>query len=164
MGGVYAIPRASGVAKAGFAYRVRSLVYLRNRCAHLQRLWHHSVLDAGPTPNKVRHRAKWLVGQFGPRSVVDVIASMDDSSVRSEISDPVLPLMAEKYQRDARFWQGMVRPQSPPGPRSLNASEVTVSELDEPPAWVRHSAVAAIVWSSRAAIAGRRWPPRRVTA
>jgi len=43
-----------GVAKAGFAYRVKSLVYLRNRCAHHSRLWHHSVIDAGPTPNNVR--------------------------------------------------------------------------------------------------------------
>lgn len=35
-----------GVAKAGFAYRVKALVYLRNRCAHHSRLWHHSVIDA----------------------------------------------------------------------------------------------------------------------
>ncbi|MGC9535644.1 Abi family protein [Streptomyces sp. UG1] len=39
-----AVATSVGVARAGFAYRVRSLVYLRNRCAHHSRLWHHSVL------------------------------------------------------------------------------------------------------------------------
>lgn len=59
-----AVATSIGVAKAGFPYRVRALVYLRNRCAHHSRLWHHSVIDAGPTPNNVRVKAKKLAGQF----------------------------------------------------------------------------------------------------
>lgn len=55
-----AVASSIGAAKAGFAYRVRALVYLRNRCAHQARLWHHSVIDAGPTPNNVRCKAKRL--------------------------------------------------------------------------------------------------------
>jgi abortive infection bacteriophage resistance protein len=33
-----AVATSTGIAKAGFAYRVRALVYLRNRCAHHSRL------------------------------------------------------------------------------------------------------------------------------
>ncbi|QTI89247.1 Abi family protein [Streptomyces sp. AgN23] len=69
-----AVATSVGVAKAGFAYRVRPLVYLRNRCPHHSRLWHHSVLDAGPTPNNVRNKAKRLAGQFESRSVLDASA------------------------------------------------------------------------------------------
>lgn len=108
-----AVATSIGVAKAGFAYRVRSLVYLRNRCAHHSRIWHHSVLDAGPTPNNVRKKAKRLAGQFEPRSVLDVIASLDDLTARSGIADPVIPQLVEQHPRDSAFWEGLVRPQSP---------------------------------------------------
>lgn len=77
-----AVANSIGVAKSGFPNRVRALVYLRNRCAHHSRLWHHSVIDAGPTPNNVRVKAKKLAGQFEPRSVLDVVASLDDIAVR----------------------------------------------------------------------------------
>lgn len=107
-----AIATSVGIAKAGFSYRVRSLVYLRNRCAHHSRLWNHSVLDSGPTPNNVRNKAKRLAGQFEPRSVLDVIASLDDMAVRSKITDPVLPQIVESHRRSA-FWKGLVRPQNP---------------------------------------------------
>lgn len=100
-----------GVAKAGFAYRVKALVYLRNRCAHHSRLWHHSVIDAGPTPNNVRNRAKRLVGQFGPRSVLDVVASLDDMALRSKAGDPVLPSLADHHNRESEFWRGLTTPQ-----------------------------------------------------
>ncbi|MEU8621860.1 Abi family protein [Streptomyces sp. NPDC048623] len=108
-----AVATSVGVAKAGFAYRVRSLVYLRNRCAHHSRLWHHSVLDAGPTPNNVRNKAKRLAGQFEPRSVLDVIASLDDVAIRGKVADPVLPQVAKQHPRDCLFWEGLARPQSP---------------------------------------------------
>ncbi|MFI8358815.1 Abi family protein [Streptomyces sp. NPDC085612] len=108
-----AVATSVGVAKAGFAYRVRSLVYLRNRCAHHSRLWHHSVLDAGPTPNNVRSKAKRLAGQFEPRSVLDVIASLDDVAIRGKVADPVLPQVVRQYPRDCLFWEGLARPQSP---------------------------------------------------
>lgn len=108
-----AVATSLGVAKAGFAYRVRSLVYLRNRCAHHSRLWHHSVIDAGPTPNNVRVKAKRLAGQFEPRSVVDVVASLDDVLVRSGTAGPVLSELAQQYPRDSAFWQGLTRPQNP---------------------------------------------------
>ena len=92
---------------------MRSLVYLRNRCAHDSRLWHHSVVDSGPTPNNVRAKAKRLVGQFEPRSVLDVLASLDDLLVRSGTNDPLLPQLVEQYSLDSAFWEGLVRPESP---------------------------------------------------
>ncbi|MDP9903258.1 Abi family protein [Arthrobacter bambusae] len=108
-----AVATSLGVAKAGFAYRVRSLVYLRNRCAHHSRLWHHSVVDAGPTPNNVRAKAKRLTGQFEPRSVLDIVASVDDLLVRSGTAGPLFPQRVEQYSLDAAFREGLVRPQSP---------------------------------------------------
>lgn len=108
-----AVATSLGIAKGGFAYRVRALVYLRNRCAHHSRLWHHSVIDAGPTPNNVRVKAKKLAGQFEPRSVLDIVASLDDMLVRSRTADPVLPGMVQQHARDSHFWQGLVSPQNP---------------------------------------------------
>lgn len=108
-----AIAGSIGIAKAGFAYRVRSLVYLRNRCAHHSRLWHHSVLDAGPTPNNVRVKAKRLAGQFEPRSVLDVIASLDDMLTRGKAAHPLLPELVNEHRSSSIFWEGMVRPQNP---------------------------------------------------
>lgn len=102
-----------GIAKAGFAYRVRALVYLRNRCAHHSRLWHHSVIDAGPTPNNVRLKAKKLAGQFEPRSVLDVIASLDDMTARAGVAAPLLPRLIQGHDHTGEFWQGLSRPQSP---------------------------------------------------
>ncbi|ARC56245.1 hypothetical protein AS850_04040 [Frondihabitans sp. 762G35] len=102
-----------GVAKAGFAYRVKALVYLRNRCAHHSRLWNHSIIDAGPTPNNVRSKAKKLVGQFGPRSALDVIASLDDIAFRGDVADPLLPRMVERHARESDFWHGLAAPQGP---------------------------------------------------
>lgn len=107
------VAESLGVAKAGFSNRVRSLVYLRNRCAHHSRLWHHSVLDSGPTPNNVRVKAKKLAGQFEPRSVLDVIASLDDMLVRPKLCNPVLPELVRQHERSSAFWQGLVNPQNP---------------------------------------------------
>ena len=108
-----AVATSVGVAKGGFAYRVRALVYLGNRCAHHSRLWHHSVIDAGPTPNNVRVKAKQLAGQFEPRSVLDVIASLDDILVRGKAADPVLPEMVSLHDRASAFWQGLGHPVNP---------------------------------------------------
>lgn len=108
-----AVATSLGVAKGGFAYRVRALVYLRNRCAHHSRVWHHSVIDAGPTPNNVRVKAKKLAGQFEPRSVLDVVASLDDILVRSQTADPVLPGVVQQHSRDPALWKGLAHPQNP---------------------------------------------------
>lgn len=108
-----AVANSIGVAKGGFPYRVRALVYLRNRWAHHSRLWHHSVIDAGPTPNNVRVKAKRKAGQFGPRSVLDVIASLDDMLVRSKTADPVLPVLVGQHDRGSAFWKGLTDPQIP---------------------------------------------------
>ncbi|MEU1524480.1 Abi family protein [Nocardia rhamnosiphila] len=108
-----AVATSIGVAKSGFAYRVRALVYLRNRCAHHSRLWHHSVIDAGPTPNNVRVKAKRQAGQFDPRSVLDVVASLDDVLVRSKTANPVLPALTQQHPRDSPFWRGLAHPQNP---------------------------------------------------
>ena len=107
-----AVATSIGAAKAGFAYRVRSLVYLRNRCAHHARLWNHSVIDAGPTPNNVRVKAKRQAGQFEPRSILDVIASLDDILVRANAADPILPDLVTRYGQ-APFWRGLTHPQNP---------------------------------------------------
>jgi hypothetical protein len=102
-----------GVARAGFAYRVRALVYLRNRCAHHSRLWNHSVIDAGPTPNNVRAKAKRLAGQFTPRSVVDVIASLDDILLRGADAAPILPELVAEHSLHDVFWRGLTTPRTP---------------------------------------------------
>ncbi|MFW0797646.1 Abi family protein [Gordonia sp. CPCC 205515] len=102
-----------GAAKSGFAYRVRALVYVRNRCAHHSRIWNHSIIDAGPTPNNVRNKAKRAVGQFKPRSVLDVIASLDDIVVRGKVGEPMMAALSERRKRDTDFWQGLSHPQNP---------------------------------------------------
>lgn len=108
-----AVATSVGVAKGGFPYRLRALVYLRNRCAHHSRLWHHSVIDAGPTPNNVRVKAKKLAGQFDPRSVLDVVASLDDIVVRGKAADPVLPELVHQHDRTSAFWRGLCHPVNP---------------------------------------------------
>lgn len=102
-----------GVAKAGFAYRIRTLVYVRNLCAHHGRIWNHSVLDAGPTPNNVRHRAKRLLGQFEPRSIIDVVASLEDILVRGGVTTPTLEWIAATHPRGSAYWEGLARPRPP---------------------------------------------------
>jgi hypothetical protein len=92
---------------------VKALVYLRNRCAHHSRLWHHSVVDAGPTPNNVRNKAKRLAGQFSPRSVIDVIASLDDMTFRGVVADPLLPWLVDNHVRESNFWRGVTTPEAP---------------------------------------------------
>lgn len=108
-----AVATSLGAAKAGFAYRVRALVYVRNRCAHHGRIWNHSIIDAGPTPNNVRTKAKRVAGQFEPRSVLDVIASLDDIVVRGKAGPPILPTLIEKHKGDADLWRGLSHPQNP---------------------------------------------------
>ncbi|MGW3947004.1 hypothetical protein ACWEBH_12810, partial [Micrococcus endophyticus] len=75
--------------------------------------WHHSVIDAGPTPNNVRKKAKREAGQFEPRSVLDVIASLDDMAARGGVANPLLPKLAAEHDRASEFMQGLARPQSP---------------------------------------------------
>ncbi|MET0590500.1 MAG: Abi family protein, partial [Naasia sp.] len=102
-----------GAPRAGFAYRVKALVYLRNRCAHHSRLWHHSIIDAGPTPNNVRAKAKRAAGQFAARSVLDVVASLDDILVRAGSAPPILPELIERFASAPGFWEGLSVPRSP---------------------------------------------------
>lgn len=108
-----AVATSLGIAKAGFPYRVRALVYLRNRCAHHSRLWNHSVIDAGPTPNNVRVKAKRRAGQFAPRSVLDAIALLDDFLVRGKAADAVMPELLEQHDRNSTFWKGLGNPVNP---------------------------------------------------
>lgn len=108
-----AVASSVGIAKARFAYRVKSLVYLRNRCAHHSRLWHHSVIDAGPTPNNARNRAKRVAGQFDPRSILDVIVSLDDITGKAGVAAAVLPQLLEDHGRESEFWRGLAHPQDP---------------------------------------------------
>lgn len=108
-----AVAASLGVAHAGFANRLRALVYLRNRCAHHSRLWNHSVIDAGPTPSNVRAKAKRTSGQFEPRSVVDVVSSLDDIAVRGMSADPLLPSLLSEHGQHLKFWQGLLKPLNP---------------------------------------------------
>ncbi|MGL5829643.1 MAG: Abi family protein [Angustibacter sp.] len=125
-----AIAASVGVAREGFASRVKALVYLRNRCAHHSRLWHHSMIDAGATPNNLRGRAKRLAGQFSPQSVMDAIASLDDVSCRGGVAEPLLPLLVERGRENASGRGSLTR--SRPviiGPRSCSAvSRLTMIE------------------------------------
>lgn len=102
-----------GVAKAGLASRIKSLVYLRNRCAHHGRLWNHSVLDAGATPNNVRHRAKRVLGQFEHRSVVDIVVSLDDLLSKGRVRVGLMDEVATAFRHDAAFWRGLAHPINP---------------------------------------------------
>ena len=107
-----AVATSTRIGKSGFAYRVKALVYLRNRCAHHSRLWHHSVVDAGPTPNNVRRKAKRIAGQFESRSILDVIASLDNMTSRGGVASPLLPRLAAKHDQKSEFWQGLCKPQT----------------------------------------------------
>lgn len=109
----HSVASSLGVAKAGFEYRIKALVYLRNRCAHQGRLWNHSVIDSGPTPNNVRVKAKKLAGQFEPRSILDLIASLDDILLRSRVADPLLPALLSEFGHNEQFWKGLCRPVNP---------------------------------------------------
>lgn len=100
------------VASSGFEYRVRALVYLRNRCAHHSRLWNHSMIDAGPTPNNVRVKAKRLAGQFTARSLIDAVASLDDIVQRGTGQTAILPAMVSAYRSNADLWGGLTHPVS----------------------------------------------------
>ena len=92
---------------------MRTLAYLRNRCAHHSRLWNHSVVDAGPTPNNVRGRAKKTAGNFEPRSVLDAVASLDDILVKGMGASPVLPVLVSRFRSNAAFWGGLRAPANP---------------------------------------------------
>lgn len=110
-----------GVAKRGFASRVKALVYLRNRCAHHTQLWNHFVIDAGATPNNVRSKVRKVAGDFEPRSIMDVLASMEDMLLRAHCAPPFLPDLAETYRPDDVFWSGLCVPRKVPGVRPAEA-------------------------------------------
>ena len=95
--------------RVGFASRVKALVYLRNRCAHHGRLWNHSVIDAGSTPNNVRKKAKKKVGQFQPRSVMEAIASLDDLLARTGLRRGLLTDVQE-HRHLPDYWRGLLDP------------------------------------------------------
>ncbi|RYG78464.1 Abi family protein [Yimella sp. RIT 621] len=99
-----------GIAKAGFHSRVKALVYVRNRCAHHARLWRHSVIDAGLTPNNARHKTKKQIGQFDPRSVMDVLVSLDDILTKTNLGDPVVPALLATHGRGSAFLEGLTQP------------------------------------------------------
>lgn len=101
------------IAKTGFAHRVKALVYLRNRCAHHSRLWHHSIIGRRAHSEQRAEEAKRLAGQFEPRSVLDVIASLDDMASRGKVAEPLLPRLVARHAREPEFWRGLTRPQSP---------------------------------------------------
>ena len=88
------------------------MVCLRNRSAQRRRLWNHSIIDAGPTPNNVRQKAKG-VGQFGPRSVIDAISSLDDFLRRGQLDDSLLPKLADVHEQSSEYWAGLSRPVNP---------------------------------------------------
>lgn len=71
------------------------------------------MIDAGPTPNNVRNKAKRLAGQFEPRSILDVVASMDDILQRASVVDPLMPWLVEHWKDTPHYWQGMTHPVNP---------------------------------------------------
>lgn len=104
-----------GLAKSGFPSRLRSIVYLRNRCAHYRRLWNHCVIDAGAVPHNVRNKAKrrLAIGNFTPRSIMDVIVSLDDFLKKMNIRSDFLEQFEQLFMLDNDvFRRGMIDPQS----------------------------------------------------
>ena len=104
-----------GLAKSGFPSRLRSIVYLRNRCAHYGRLWNHCVIDAGAVPHNVRNKAKrrLAIGNFTPRSIMDVIVSLDDFLKKMNIRSDFLEQFEQLFMLDNDvFRRGMIDPRS----------------------------------------------------
>ena len=112
------VAESMGQRHAGFANRVRALVYLRNRCAHHDRLWHHSVLDAGPTLGKDRKKTRGITGPFSHRSIMDIVASLD-GFVRETNMDPIAQEIADVFKQNDTYWDGLLNPTLPTDHRSL---------------------------------------------
>ena len=106
------VAASMGQRQAGFANRVRALVYLRNRCAHHDRLWNHSVLDAGPTSRSDRKKARRITGPFSPRSIMDIIASLD-GFVRGTPMKPIAQKIAVTFKQNDIYWNGLLNPTPP---------------------------------------------------
>ena len=106
------VAESMGQRQAGFANRVRALVYLRNRCAHHDRLWNHSVLDAGPTSRSDRKKTRDITGPFSPRSIMDIIASLD-GFVREASMEPVSKEIAATFKQNSTYWNGLLNPTPP---------------------------------------------------
>lgn len=92
------------------AAEVLSFAYLRNRCAHHARLWNHSVIDAGATPNNVRKKTKRRFGNFDGRSVMDVLASLADVLERCGLEDDFLGTVSREFRDHPLFWDGLLWP------------------------------------------------------
>lgn len=106
------IAESMGQRHAGFANRVRAFVYLRNRCAHHDRLWNHSVLDAGPTSRSDRKRTRDMTGPFSARSIMDIIASLD-GFVRETPMEPIAQEIANTFKKNDIYWNGLLNPTPP---------------------------------------------------
>lgn len=63
--------------------------------------------------NNVRVKAKKIAGQFEPRSVLDVVASLDDIVVRGKAAAPLLPELVSLHDRATAFWKGLGHPVNP---------------------------------------------------
>lgn len=61
----------------------------------------------------MRVKTKKLAGQFEPRSVLDIIASLDDIVVRGRAAGPVLPELVQQHDLTSRFWKGLGHPVHP---------------------------------------------------
>jgi len=112
-GRLYAnVAESLGVNKTGFVSRLRALVYLRNRCAHQARLWRHSVVDAGSTPNNIKGRAKRKIGQFDPRSVIDVLVSLDDLLEKASLGDGAIDWLLARHGASSLYLEGLRQPRN----------------------------------------------------
>ena len=88
------------VAHATLASQIRSLVYLRNHCAHHARLWNHSVLDSPGLNNNIARRAKKKYGAFEDRAVFRILIVLDlileqGDLERNWLERKVLPILTE---------------------------------------------------------------------
>lgn len=106
------VAESMGQRRTGFAGRVKALVYLRNRCAHHDRLWNHSVLDAGPTLNIDRKKTRKITGQFSARSIMDIVASLDGFT-KSTTMEPIAQEIAGTFKRNDLYWEGLLYPTPP---------------------------------------------------
>lgn len=113
------VASSANIAWGGFVSQVRSLVYLRNKCAHHSRLWNHSVIDSPATQNNIRNRAKKAHGNFEPRSVFAVLVALDTYLKNTKLDEGFMDRVVTLLDRDAEFKRGLMDPKYPDG-RSMS--------------------------------------------
>ena len=100
-----------GVKHTGFSSQIRSLVALRNACAHLTRLWNDVSKNPPQVPSNVLRRARKAVGQFDPHSYYHVLVALDHFSQRTGPDSDFLSRVGTLIEADPLFRRGLMNPE-----------------------------------------------------